>query len=233
MTSMKRFAAGLLLAVALLGGSIASRAQNESELLAGTTAQWWQYAVSTPASVSPFNYTTDNDPKGLGCRVGQHDPIWFLVGAFFGGTANRTCTVPAGEWLFFPVINNFWTNTADICGQTGNLNVTQERSLIAPLIDSATNMSVTVDGKIVPNLIRIKSVPFATAMPVDNIFNDPCGGPGTVPARVYSPSVDDGYYVLLKPLKVGTHTLQIHAESSDGFTVVVNYTLIIAPAHLN
>jgi hypothetical protein len=52
-----------------------------------------------------------------------------------------------------------------------------------------------------------------------------------VPAGVYSPSVDDGYYVLLKPLSVGNHTLHIHAEST-GFTLDVTYDLTVVPVQL-
>jgi hypothetical protein len=221
-------AAGLVLALGIAVGSIASLAQEESELLASTTAQWWQYAISIPTSVNPLIDTT-----GADCMVGQRDPIWFLVGTFFGGTAARTCTIPAGEWLFFPVINSVQFNTPNICGQGGNMNVAELRAAAAPFIDAATNMSVHVDGKAVKNLMRIKSDVFATIVPTDNIFNAPCGGPGTVPAGVYSPSVDDGYYVLLKPLSVGNHSLHIHAEvPSQSFVLDVTYNLTIAPVQL-
>jgi hypothetical protein len=93
-------------------------------------------------------------------------------------------------------------------------------------------MSVKIDGKSVKNLTRVKSEVFAVTLPADNIWNSPCGGPGTVPAGVYSPSVDDGYYVLLKPLGVGNHALHIHAESTGGFVLDVTYHLIVAPVQL-
>jgi len=228
MTGTKYIVVVLFLALALLDGSISSRAQGESELLASTTAQWWQYALSIPTNVNPLVDTT-----GADCMVGQRDPIWFLEGIFPGGTTTRTCAVPAGEWLFFPVINSVQINAPGVCGQTDSLNVAQLRSLAAPLIDSATNMHVKVDGKSVKNLIRIKSDVFATAFPEDNIFNAPCGGgPGTVPPGIYSPSVDDGYYVLLSPLSIGNHTLHIHAESIGGFMLDVNYSLTVVPVQL-
>jgi hypothetical protein len=226
MTSLKNVAAGFCLVLAMLG-STSSRAQGESELLAGTTAQWWQYALSIPTTVNPLT-----DTSGADCMVGQRDPIWFLAGIFPGGTATRSCAVPAGEWLFFPVINSVQINAPGVCGQTGSLNVGQLRSLAAPFIDAATNMYVTVDGKSVKDLIRIKSDVFATTFPEDNIFNPLCGGFGTVPGGVYSPSVDDGYYVLLKPLSVGGHVLHIHAESSGGFVLDVSYSLDVVPVRL-
>ena len=221
---------GLFLVLALLGGSISSWAQVESALLASTTAQWWQYAISIPTNVNPLL-----DATGADCMVGQHDPILFLVGTFYGGPSApvRTCSVPAGDWLFFPVINSVQINVPGFCGQTGKLSVAQLRNMAASTIDSATSMSVTLDDKSVTNLIRIKSDVFATTIPEDNIFNFPCGGgPGTVPAGIYSPSVDDGYYVLLKPLSIGTHTLQIQAKSADGFTIDVTYNLNVVRMQL-
>jgi hypothetical protein len=226
---MKRVLVGFFLALGLLGESISSRAQGASELLAGTTAQWWQYVISIPTTVNPLL-----DATGDNCMVGQRNPIVFLVGTFSGGPPApvRTCSVPPGEWLFFPVINSVQINTPRVCGQTGSLNVAQLRSLAAPLIDSATNMSVTLDGKSMNNLIRVKSDVFATTIPADNIFNFPCGGgPGAVPPGIYAPSVDDGYYVLLSPLSVRDHTLHIHAESGD-FKLDVTYILKVVHVQL-
>ena len=127
------------------------------------------------------------------------------------------------------MINSVQINAPGVCGQTGSLNVAQLRNLAAPLIDAASNLQVTPDGKAVKDLVRVKSAPFATTFPVDNIFSDPCGGPGTVPGGVYSPSVDDGYYVLLKPLSPGSHKLSIHAESSGGILLDVRYILKVDP----
>jgi hypothetical protein len=72
------------------------------------SAQWWQWAFETPASNSPVT-----DPTGDRCAKGQTgNNIWFLGGSFAdqngngGGPINRTCDVPAGRQLFFPVVND-------------------------------------------------------------------------------------------------------------------------------
>src|SRR5262245_18638881 len=62
-------------------------------------AQWWQWALETPVSVNPVV-----DKTGVHCAEGQSDHVWFLAGAFGGGTVKRTCTVPTGTALFFPLI---------------------------------------------------------------------------------------------------------------------------------
>jgi len=52
-----------------------------------------------------------------------------------------------------------------------------------------------------------------------------------VPAGIYSPAVDDGFYVQLNPLKVGSHTLHFHAEN-PGFVEDVTYNLTVVPVLL-
>jgi hypothetical protein len=228
MTLLKSVTASLVLAVGIVCGSTSALAREQEDLLASTTAQWWQYINSVPPAVSPLL-----DPSGVFCMVGQRDPMWFLTGAFFGGTATRTCTVAAGEALFFPVINYVNFNTPYICGQGGPMDAAELRAPAAAYIDGATNLSVKVDGKAVKDLMRIKSDVFAITLPADNIWNSGCGGPGSVPAGVYSPSIDDGYYVLLKPLSVGNHMLHIHAEvPSQKFLLDVTYDLVVVPVQV-
>jgi hypothetical protein len=91
---------------------------------------------------------------------------------------------------------------------------------------------VTLDGKQIKNLQRVQSEVFAVALPEDNVFDSPCASFGGVPAGIYSPAVDDGFYVLLKPLSVGPHALHFHADRSPGFTEDVTYNLTVVPVLL-
>lgn len=198
------------------------------------STEWWQYVLSFPTSENPLLDTT-----GERCLVGQHGPVWFLVGTFGASTATRNCSIPEGETLFFPVINNVNINTPNVCGQgPDNIPLTDLRSFSAPLINDATNLLVTVDGNPVKDLqkrFRTRSVVFDVALPEDNVFDSPCmgAGLGNVPAGIYSPAVDDGFYVMLQPLSLGNHTLHIHAEAPDfGFSLDVTYNLTIVPVLL-
>jgi hypothetical protein len=88
----------------------------------------------------------------------------------------------------------------------------------------------SVDSQPVTTLKHIKSIVFDVALPGDNVFNALCGGPGTVPANIYSPAADDGIYVLLKPLKVGQHRLHFHAENvSQSFVEDITYLFTVVP----
>ena len=221
----KTSTAMLILGFGLLFGVVSAFAEGSDDPLSSMTAQWWQLIVSIPTTVNPLV-----DSTGVDCMVGQRGRVWFLAGTFSGGTATRTCSIPEGQALFFPVINNVQINSPGVCGQVGSVSVKALRAAAAPFIDAATNLSVQVDGNAIKDLVRLRSQVFAATFPVDNIFNAPCGGPGTVPAGVYSPSVDDGVYALVMPLSVGSHTLHIHAEvPSQSFLVDVTYDLTIVP----
>jgi hypothetical protein len=64
--------------------------------------RWWQWAASTPAPQNPVADTT-----GEHCEEGQSGRVWYLAGTVGSGSVTRTCTVPTGRALFFPIINSF------------------------------------------------------------------------------------------------------------------------------
>jgi hypothetical protein len=200
----------------------------DSQSFKELSAEWQQWALSIPTPINPMLDTT-----GGNCMVGQRGSVWFLAGIFGGGSATRTCAVPADKMLFFPVINSVNFDAPNVCGQgPANLSVKELRAFSAVFIDGATDWSVKVDGRTIKNLHRVRSQVFEVALPEDNVFDAPCIalGLGNVPAGVYSPAVDDGFYVGLEPLQVGNHTLHIHAENpSAGFTLDVTYNLTVVP----
>src|SRR5690242_5593991 len=64
-------------------------------------AAWSQWALSVPGAKNPLLDTT-----GQYCGERQIDEVWFLAGVLGSGQATRTCNIPAGKSLFFPLINN-------------------------------------------------------------------------------------------------------------------------------
>lgn len=182
------------------------------------SARWWQWALSIPGSVNPLA-----DATGAHCMVGQRGPVWFLAGTF-SGTATRHCSIPEDVALFFPVANSVQIDTPGVCGQTGRLTVAQMRANNAAFIDGFTTLSATLDSQPVKRLRRVRSVPFASVLPADNVFLAACNGDS--PAGVYGPSVDDGHYALLPPLAPGQHLLQITAtHPGANFNLNVTYVL--------
>src|SRR5271165_4987692 len=201
-------------------------------LLPQLTAQWWQWALSIPTGQNP-----QEDPTGQYCMIGQRGDVWFLGGVFAGGPATRTCSVPEGKALFFPVINEVTINAPNVCGQRPENDAAPYlRQQSKAFIDGVplSSVKVQVDHKNAP-FQRIQSQVFEVALPEDNVFDAFCGGPGTVPAGIYSPAVDDGYYVLLPPLKPGRnpHTIHFQAEQpTQPMPTDVTYTITVVPVTL-
>lgn len=219
------------LALATMGLCLAAQvppAAAESGGLKALSAQWWQWALSIPASHNRLLDTT-----GQNCMVGQRGSTWFLAGLFGGGApVIRNCTVPDNVSLFFPVVNSVNLNSPNVCGQgPTDISVADLRAGAAPFIDGSINLLVEVDGKPVRHLRRVQSKVFAAAFPEDNIFDAPCASLGGVPAGIFSPAIDDGVYAHIGALKAGAHTLHIHAENpSAGFILEVNYNLNVTQA---
>jgi hypothetical protein len=200
-----------------------SRDTAESESLKQLSAEWWQWVLSFPTSENPLL-----DTNGDICMVGQRGTLWFLAGNF-GGTTTRACSIPEGVDLFFPVINQVDVNlaqdsTTGQCSQ-GSQSAKELRAEISPIIDGVTNLMVVVDGKPLKHFPRVKSAAFEVAFPTENLFGCTNGG-------IYSPAVDDGYYVRLEPLHVGNHTVQIQAENPPNFVLNVTYSLTVVPVTL-
>jgi len=187
------------------------------------SAEWWQFVLSFPMPENPLL-----DSTGEKCAIGQHGPVWFLMGAL-GGSVERRCSVPARKALFFPVVNlvnvNTNTQTADAL-----------RAEIASCFDGVTTLSVEVDGTPIeglqrhPDRFRVRSVAFDVTLPAKNLFEVFAV---VLPSGIYSPAVSDGFYVMLKPLDAGDHLLRIHGESPCGSPFDVTYRLTAAPSNLD
>jgi hypothetical protein len=186
---------------------------------------WWRWAYSIPADVNPVSDTT-----GEFAAVGQSGPVWFLAGNF-GGTTVRTATAPAGKGLFFPIINTLWINIPELGDDPwSDEQRAFARSVIAPFVDNAFDLSCTIDGVTVANIESYRAVTpdgseYFVTLPEGNIT----GGflaPGT-----YGPCVDDGIYLMLAPLKPGLHTIRITAASAGSalgdFALDVTYNLTV------
>lgn len=192
--------------------------------LSELSAEWWQLVTSLPTDINPLLDTT-----GERCAIGQRGSIWFLFGTF-AGSATRTCTVPENKALFFPVINSIDLNVT-------NQTVQELRAELEPCFDAVNQLSAEVDGtplRILQRKNRVRSVPFEVTLPPGNLF-------GLAPA-VYSPAVDDGFYVLLEPLELGPHTLRFSGTmppnvpgciNSGGVSVDVKYHLNVVAVQLD
>jgi hypothetical protein len=207
-----------------------------------TSAQWsaakYKWAYSLPRDRNPLADTA-------ALSEGQSGDVWFLGGTLktttnvdgvVWGTAARYGTVPDGKALFVPLID-VESATAEGHGTNGQL---WARSQF--LINRATNVSAVIDGQPVNNVehYRVRSPEFTWGpLPANNVFADT----SRFAAGLISQSVADGYYLMLRPLPLGTHTLNfkggIRTSTTKGdpsnfeFEQDITYYLTVTPAALS
>lgn len=184
------------------------------------SARWWQWALFIPPGVNPIL-----DATGANCAQGQSGHVWFLAGTF-GGSAVRTCTVPNGTMLFFPILNGVFGSGLGDCpaGNPGaGCDVPTLRASATANVDSPIDLEVTVDGVPLKALssYRAASPVFSYTVTSDNLIG--------LPAGTYSPVVSDGYWIMLGPLSTGAHTMFIKGVSASFFETDVTYHLTVGP----
>jgi len=188
---------------------------------------WWNWAFQGPAETLPVL-----DETGEFCGLGQQGKFWFLAGNF-GGETTRSCTVPGGKALFFPLVNIlFWT-------PDDATTLEEARAGSNSLIEPTSFLLCEIDGVPVSDLFayRAQTFPggFVFEIPEGSFLtqvpgcSDGMGGfepcePGPRPF-----SVADGYWIGLKPLPDGPHTIHFEAVIGDpddpDFALDVTYFL--------
>lgn len=174
------------------------------------SARWWQWLLSIPKATNPIL-----DASGANCGVGQVDDVWFLAGTF-GGTAIRSCTVPAGKPIFFPLIN------ASNFKPFGNETILDLRAGAGAIVDSVNSRYCYINGSACDSY-RVRSPAFTYKAPARALLP-----PGWASVGGQSdPIVSDGYWTLLSPLSPGQHTIRFGGTTTSGFSTEAIYTLTV------
>ena len=189
--------------------------------------EWTNWLFTEPMATNPAF-----DPDGGFCDRNQRGKVWFLAGTFVG-VVNRTCEVPAGKAIFVSLGGAFvsfspeFPVVGDPCLQMAT-PLEQVRCDVNDDVPVAPNISIEVilDGVPVEDLFayRVQSQPggFIFRVPDPSLLTDFGFPPGD-----RFPAVTDGYFLLLKPLKPGTHALSLSVTNPDQSKTGVNYTLIV------
>lgn len=167
---------------------------------------WWQWAGSFDQSESPVA-----DRTGALCASRQGSKVWFLAGTYGTHRTVRTCKVPRGKYLFFPLINYVVMPSASATASCASMT-----GRAARMTEEVSALVLEVDGFRVPGLASYRQ---ATKACFD------MGERSEPRARVF-PSAANGYYVMLRPLNPGKHTIEF-GGALPGMLQAVSYTLIV------
>jgi hypothetical protein len=197
-------------------------------------AAWWQWAVGIPVDENPIT-----DPDGRFGLTDQSGSVYFLAGAF-GGTAERSITIPTGKALFFPILNSLWWAPDDVDDATAYVegvlgldaaDFTDEelvRMLAAAQVSGVESMSLLVDGRPVDNVLDYYFETDAFSL-TDTDLIDSFGGEIGQPNTAFAA----GYWVMLNPLPPGEHTITWSANQvnpvAGSFSLDITYHVTVRP----
>lgn len=169
------------------------------------TSIWWKWLHSIPADTSPAL-----DSTGQFCSKSQNfSRVWFLAGTF-GDSVTRKCTIPHGRAILFPIITCIFSFALDPHLKT-------EEQLIKAVrkdIDTVEYLGLTIDEIDFKELNRFRVI--------SNPFDDVIDG-------VKTKTVSDGYWIFVKPPKIGDHTIYFKGKNIDFFNEVM-YNISIIPS---
>jgi hypothetical protein len=166
---------------------------------------WWQWAATFRRAESPVA-----DQTGERCTGHQTGEVWFLAGTYETQRTFRTCRVPRGKYLFFPLINYV------VMPNSAPISCNAVTSTAARMTDGVSNLVLRIDGERHGDLARHRQA-------TRDCFD--LGELATPPVRMY-PSAANGYYAMLRPLPPGTHVIDL-GGILPSMAQAVTYTLIV------
>jgi hypothetical protein len=195
---------------------------------------WWQWVLGIPASNNPLTDTT-----GQFGGVNNNGPVFFLAGNF-GGVSTRTITVPDGKTVFFPVINSFYVPidgtgafspfppcaTLTLTCAINAASFTEADSMVVQ-VDGGPPTGVSLDNAAIEQHRQTSTSYFSVDLPTDNVLG--VTGPIAPGANLWT---QDGFYITLDDLSVGTHVLRFQGEGqtfSGPINLDITDTLVVVP----
>src|SRR3954470_4827804 len=103
--------------------------------------EWWQWAGSFSGDASPIA-----DRAGRLCHSKQSGAVFFLAGTYGTQRTVRKCTVPAGTYLFFPLINY-----VTYPGYKNSLDCDQAKHNTTAATDHPSALVLELNGRIFKN----------------------------------------------------------------------------------
>ena len=150
-----------------------------------------------------------SDATGAACATRQEGEVWFLATSDGTGPVVRSCVVPVGRTLFVPIVS-----TMERSGNREPDCESMARIAADNISHRVSGLAMSVDGLAVDNLPSYRAATrecFAL-------------GARQVPRVAARTAVADGYYVMLKPLAAGAHTVVVGARF-DGASLSTTYRL--------
>jgi hypothetical protein len=189
--------------------------------------RWWQWAASLNVEENPNPFTETGQE---GCDVGlqENGKLLFLVGTSKNFTTYpdngfpvHKCEIKKGTQILFPIVNTI-CDTLEVNTPFFGANETAQRICANNLANTAFDLHANIDGFEVKNPEQYRVDSPAGGFTLNAVENNPVGipaGNGT--------AVQDGFWILLKPLKPGEHVISFSGafdfRQVPGLGVILEY----------
>ena len=192
------------------GGAGAPQLVHAKPKIYGKTYGEWAIEWEKWKEAGTVDRNAITDTTGRYCNLNQpKEGIWFLAGTF-GGIVNRSCTIPKGRALFYPVVEFSWIDCPGTPDE--DLSDAQVRGILADGIDFACQLTSTLDGVAISSLevltARTQTPRFTSVLRNDSVIAATCTPP--LSAGKTGRQIADGYWIMLPPLPPGKHKLTLH-----------------------
>lgn len=180
------------------------------------TVRWWQWALSSPMENNPVA-----DPTGTYASINQPaSDVWFLAGKFGSFDKvipKRKCMIPSNRSILFPILN-CEANKLEYPGLKSDQDLITH---VSRDVDSVVMKDCLLDDiSIKPERVASDPQIFEITMRKNNPFRPDKYG------RVKTAA--DGYWIFLKRLGRGIHTLKFKGSCENGALFAgAEYLLII------
>lgn len=141
-----------------------------------------------------------SDATGALCAAKQAGDVWFLAASNGTAPVVRSCSIPAGKWLFVPI-----ASTVERSGNREPVCDSMARIASGTITGHVSRLSLVVDGQPVSDLDGHR-LPTGTCFSLE---------PNLATRHPLATTVADGYYVMLKPLSPGAHTIAFGAKFDE------------------
>ncbi|PZS17146.1 MAG: hypothetical protein DLM57_08995 [Pseudonocardiales bacterium] len=196
----------------------------------GSDMATWGERISRWIYRQPLAHNPLLDQTGADCGIDQHGPVWFIppiAGPHIEDSA-RTCTIPRHKAIFLDIgsdLQEFPCPDPAFRPDPGeslfHFLIRQDK----PIMDSVNELDVSLDGHPLDDVLSYRFVS-------DDLFTitgdlslqqrlDPCitGLP--------QPAIVDGFFMMFKPLRPGTHTIVVHGTNTFGDDKRFTYRLTV------
>ena len=173
-------------------------------------ADWWKWALADPTANNPLK-----DMTGARCSNGQQGSVWFLAGGVGSSKINRRCVIPAGKYVFFPMINASYLPD----GKHADYTCEAARATASIADSDVHGLFAELDGVAVTDPLHYK-------VPPKDCFDAYERMPSSSHIYAGYPAASDGYWILLAPLQKGIHTIKFGGQYGET-TQDVEYEIFV------